>query len=228
MYQDNIFLDYEGDNWFNRNSECLGGASKHDPILNMIRLYNIIPHDVLEIGASNGWRLHEINETYGSKCTAVEPSELAVRNGKKRYPKVEFYRNVASDLPFDEGQKFDLIIMNFVFHWISRERLFKSVYEIDRVLNDGGFLIIGDFLPNNPSKVNYHHIKDRQVWTYKQDYACIFESSGIYKKISFFTGNHETKELDANVDSNNRIVISLLQKKVDDYERVELHPTLKK
>ncbi|MBU4139154.1 MAG: class I SAM-dependent methyltransferase, partial [Euryarchaeota archaeon] len=88
MNQDNIFFDYEGDNWFKRNQKSLLKTTEHDFILDMIRSYNIIPRAVLEIGASNGWRLNEIYEIYGSKCTAVEPSELAIKDGRERYPHI--------------------------------------------------------------------------------------------------------------------------------------------
>ena len=217
MNQDNIFLNYEGDNWFKRNVNSIVKISKHDFILDMIRLYKIVPKNVLEIGASNGFRLNELNMLYGSKCTAVEPSELAIKDGKKRYPHIEFHRALASELPFDDSQKFDLVIINFVLHWVAREKLFKSIYEIDRVTVDTGFLMVGDFWPDSPNKVNYHHIKDQQIYTYKQDYVKIFTCTGLYHIVGFMTGNHETKEYDPFVDSNNRISVSLLRKNYDNY-----------
>lgn len=222
MTQDSIFLNYEGDNWFNRNLKSIVNKSKHDIVLDMIRHYNIAPKTVLEIGSSNGYRLNEINRIYGSKCTAVEPSEFAIYDGKKRYPNIEFHRALASELPFDNNQKFDLVIINSVFHWIDRKNLFKSVYEIDRVLSDDGFLIIGDFLPDSPNKVNYHHIKDEQVWTYKQDYTKIFTCSNLYHLIGFMTGHYKTKELNPHTDGNNRISVSLLRKNYDNYTEIKL------
>jgi len=118
MNQDDLFFSSEGDNWFIRNQKELLNPTKQNLVLKMISIYSIIPKNVLEIGASNGWQLNEINNIYGSKCTAVEPSELAIRDGKKKYLNVEFYQSLVSDLPFKEPQEFDLVIMNFVFHWI--------------------------------------------------------------------------------------------------------------
>lgn len=222
MNQDNIFLNYEGDNWFKRNMSSLLKTDTHDLIIEMIQLYNISPKNVLEIGASNGWRLNEINKRYGSVCVAVEPSELAIKDGEERYPHVKFQRAVVNELPFANNQKFDLIIINFVFHWIGREQLLKSVSEIDRVLSDGGFLIIGDFMPDSPNKVKYHHIKDKNVWTYKQDYAEIFTSSNVYKLIGLITGHHETRELDPLTDNKSRIAVTLLRKDYDNYPEQKL------
>jgi ubiquinone/menaquinone biosynthesis C-methylase UbiE len=217
MSQDNVFLNFEGDNWFKRNMNDLVGSKDNDFIINLIHLYNITPKNVLEIGASNGWRLNEINRKYGCNCVAVEPSELAIKAGKEKYPHIEFHRALANELPFDNNQKFDLVIISFVFHWIGREQLFKSVSEIDRVLSDGGLLMIGDFMPDSPNKVNYHHIKDKQMWTYKQDYTKLFTCSNIYKLIGQMTGHHETQELDSFVDNKSRMAVSLLKKDYNNY-----------
>ena len=220
--QDNVFLNSEGDNWFKRNATSLVGTHEGDFVINLIQLYNIAPKKVLEIGASNGWRLNEINRIYGCNCVAVEPSELAIKAGEEKYPNIEFHKAVANELPFDNDQKFDLVIFNFVFHWIGREQLFKSVSEIDRVLSDGGFLIIGDFMPDSPNKVNYHHIKDQQMWTYKQDYARLFTCSNVYKLIGFITGHHETKKFDPFVDHKSRMAATLLKKDYDNYPEQKL------
>ena len=220
MIQDSIFLDYEGDNWFKRNINGIANISKHDYILNIINLYNLVPKHVLEIGASNGFRLDELHKLYGSECTAVEPSELAIKDGKERYPHIQFHKSLASELPF-EDTKFDMVIINFVFHWISREKLFKTIFEIDRVLSDNGILIIGDFMPDSPVKVNYHHVRDEQMWTFKQDYSRIFTSSNLYTLVGFMSGHHETKELDPTVDSMSRIAVSLLRKNYDTYPEMK-------
>jgi ubiquinone/menaquinone biosynthesis C-methylase UbiE len=222
MSQDNVFLKSEGDNWFKRNANSLVGTHDKDFVIDLIQLYNIVPKNVLEIGASNGWRLNEINGIYGCNCVAVEPSELAINAGKEKYPIIEFHRAVANELPFDKDQKFDLVIINFVFHWIGREQLFKSVSEIDRVLSDGGFLVIGDFMPDSPNKVNYYHIKDQQIWTYKQDYARLFTCSNVYKLIGSITGHHETKKFDPYVDNKSRIAVTLLKKDYDNYPEQNL------
>ena len=222
MNQDNIFLNSEGDNWFKRNISALTGVHDQDFVVNLIQLYNITPENVLEIGASNGWRLNEISKIYDCNCVAVEPSELAIKAGMEKYPHVEFHRAVANELPFGDDQKFDLVIINFVFHWISREQLFKSVSEIDRILSDGGLLIIGDFMPDSPNKVNYHHIKDKQMWTYKQDYTKLFTCSNIYKLIGHMTGHHETKKYDPFVDDKSRMAVTLLKKDYGNYPEQQL------
>jgi SAM-dependent methyltransferase len=98
---------------------------------------------------------------------------------------VEFVRGLAHSIPLRDP--FDLIIVNFVLHWTDRANLLRSVAEVDRLLVDGGFLIIGDFHPSNFVKVRYHHLAAERVFTYKQDYAATFLSSGLYHGVCLLT-----------------------------------------
>jgi SAM-dependent methyltransferase len=130
---------------------------------------------------------------------------------------------VAYAIPLQE--LFDLIILNFVFNWIDRTNLLRSVAEIDRLLVDGGFLIIGDFFPSNLTKVRYHHLDDEKVYTYKQNYAGIFTASGLYHPVCLITADHSSKTLTAEVAESERIGIWLLQKKLrDHYVEGSFHP----
>jgi len=130
---------------------------------------------------------------------------------------------VAYAIPLQE--LFDLIIVNFVFHWIDRTNLLRSVAEIDRLLVDGGFLIIGDFFPSNLTKVRYHHLDDEKVYTYKQNYAGIFTASGLYHPVCLITADHSSKTLTGEVAESERIGIWLLQKKLrDHYVEGSFHP----
>ena len=131
---------------------------------------------VLEIGAANGARLAKISERFEARAVAVEPSAEAIQDGRVRFPDVKFVKAKASAIPLQE--MFDLIIINFVLHWVDRRNLLRSMAEIDRLLKDGGYLIIGDFLPSNLTKVRYHHVKNQEIYTYKQNYAATFLASG--------------------------------------------------
>ncbi|HXC40610.1 MAG TPA: hypothetical protein VN667_16860, partial [Burkholderiales bacterium] len=59
--------------------------------------------------------------------------------------------------------------------------------EIDRVVRDGGYLCVGDFLPDYQQRRHYHHLPGAGVFTYKQDYAAIFESLGTYRALTRVT-----------------------------------------
>ncbi len=194
MNQDEIFKKSEGDKWFERNENFLRNeAVKRDVPLYLIRKFSLKPKNVLEVGCSNGWRLNEIRKRCGAKCTGVEPSQKAISAGKRTYRKIIFRKGAAADIPAAAG-KFDLVIVSYVFHWISRKNLLRSVAEIDRVLMDGGFLVLCDFLPDRPVKVFYHHLPKGKVYTYKTDYGRLFTDSGIYKTAEKIVFNHDKPE----------------------------------
>ncbi|MCJ7766965.1 class I SAM-dependent methyltransferase [Candidatus Bathyarchaeota archaeon] len=187
--QDQKFATSEGNNWFQRNEGAIGRFDPESDVpLKLIELYELRPHSVLEIGAANGYRLAAIKERVGARVVAVEPSVQAIRDGKTKFPTVEFVRGQCMAIPLKET--FGLVIVNFVLHWIDRSNLLRSVAEIDRLLEDGGFLIIGDFSPTNLVKVRYHHLPEEQVYTYKQNYSTVFLASGLYHVISVTTGHH--------------------------------------
>jgi SAM-dependent methyltransferase len=210
--QDEIFVDSEGDRWFARNQGKLQKFDPdHDPVIRMMELYALRPQKVVEVGAANGFRLAAIASRFGSKVVGVEPSIKARRDGERRFPHVEFVDGTAAAIPLDRD--YDLAIVNFVFHWIDRGNLLRSVAEVDRILRERGYLIIGDFYPANPTRVRYHHLSERAVFTYKQDYSAVFTASGQYQLIAFLSGRHSSQVLEADVLDEHAYGTWLLQKR---------------
>src|SRR5262249_7393057 len=77
--QDAVFVAAEADRWFTRNREALNGLDlDRDPPLRLVSLYRLAAKNVLEIGASNGFRLAELARRTGARAVAVEPSPLAI------------------------------------------------------------------------------------------------------------------------------------------------------
>lgn len=211
MLQDEVFIRSEGDSWFARNRDALQTFDpKVDLPLRLLELYGLRPLAVLEVGAANGARLAAIHRMTGARTLAVEPSAQAIQDGHANFPFVTFVRGTADAVPLHES--YDLVIVNFVFHWVDRLTLFRSVAEVDRLVRDGGFLIVGDFQPVNRLRVPYHHLQDGAVYTYKQDYAELFRSSGLYHPVAMLTAHHATKQLDPDVAENERIGACLLRK----------------
>jgi len=210
--QSEVFAESEGDRWFERNCVHLEECDvARDLPLRMMELYQIKPESVLEVGASNGCRLAAIGQRYSARTVAVEPSMAAIRDGRQRFESVRFVRATADRIDLDET--FDLIIVHFVLHWVDRSRLFQTFAELDRLLADGGHLIIGDFDPDRPLRVGYHHLPDGQVFTYKQNYAASFLASGLYRQVGVLSADHADQRLVADVTSNERIAVWLLQKR---------------
>lgn len=215
MKQDDIFLDSEGDNWFSRNKDYLLNKSD-DIVLDFLENYKMMTSDtkVLEVGCSNGYRLDKIHKIYNSKCYGIEASSCAVEFGKENFSNINIVQGGADKLPY-EDESFDLVIINFVLHWIDRKNLMKVISELDRVIKNKGLLLIGDFYPSKPEKRNYHHIKDAEVYTYKQAYYEIFKSSAMYEVVEFMTFNHSTLKKSHNIAPSDRCALVLLKKERD-------------
>ena len=210
MAQEKIFLQKEGDAYFSRNKSDLVDGKFPDPVLYLVSQYGIKAKKVLDIGCSNGSKLAAILEASGGKGTGVEPGAKAIADGKKRFPKIDFRRGVVSELPV-KGT-FDLVSIMYVMHWVSRGDLLKAVSEIDRVVADGGYLIIGDFDPNTPAMRRYHHLPSDEVYTYKQDYAAIFAATQIYQRIAQMSFTHAANTFAPDLHGGNRGVVTLLRK----------------
>jgi SAM-dependent methyltransferase len=211
--QDRVFAEGEGDRWFRRNRVALAGESRlHDDLLlRLLEIAGIRPARVVEIGGSNGYRLHELHNRLGCEVTSVDPSDEAIEDGRRRHPAVRFLRGVAAEIPA-AAAAFDLVIVNFVFHWIDRSTLLRSVAEIDRVLADGGYLAIGDFYPPYPERVPYHHLPAADVATYKQSYGDVFVASGIYEEAAALVFDHATQQISPGAAPAERARVCLLRK----------------
>jgi SAM-dependent methyltransferase len=174
--QATIFLEEEGDKWFERNKEPYATAS--DPVMD-IMVGGIRPKRVLEIGCGTGWRLFRLKNKYKCDVAGIEPSFKAVQFAKKAYNLDICHGTAVTELyRFLRHDKCDLIIFGFCLYLVDREDLFTIVAYTDNILEDGGHIIIHDFLPPSPYCRPYHH-KDG-VMSYKQDYSKLWLGNPAY------------------------------------------------
>jgi SAM-dependent methyltransferase len=215
MSQDDVFTSGEADAWFMRNAHVMQARTdaERDPILRVLLQYGVRPATALEIGASNGYRMHLMGEVLGSQCTAIEPSVKAVKDGRSRFSGVKFDIGVASELPYATSS-FDCVVVCGVFCWLDRAHLLQCVAEADRVLKEGGHLIIGDFHPLRPERVRYHHRSDVEVFTYKQDYAAIFRVANTYEFLAAEVFEHGGFEPRPEIPPHDRFGVTLLRKEL--------------
>jgi ubiquinone/menaquinone biosynthesis C-methylase UbiE len=223
MNQTKIFVKDEADNYFSRN-EKKHFLIKDDAILDIYeKCFSKKKIDVLEIGCSDGWRLNIIKERHKADVFGVEPSVKAVNKARKKFGLKNIMTSTADAFSFD--YKFDLILIPFVFHWIDRSLLLRSVCNIDKHLNNGGFLLINDFWQTGFKKTIYHHRKDVDIWTYKQDYSKIFSVIGTYKDILHIIYDYGKGEKVNGIYSltdakNDYAFISLHRKTSELYEKI--------
>lgn len=190
--QDEEYLKREGDDFFNRNfagKELPELRSNKVVILDEIGQSRIAFKRVLEYGCNYGDILARFLDLgMAEECVGVEASAAAVEFGRSRYGgKVDLRQGTIADNPVnaEEGNagRFDLIIVDDVFSWVSRETLLQSMANIDSVLADGGHIFIRDFWPDRRVKNQNHHVKDGSVFNYKLpgSHAQILIAMGCYE-----------------------------------------------
>lgn len=191
MTQDRIFLDSEGDAWFRRNSHVLlgddGAWAAHDMPLRLLTFAGLTVDGVLEFGCAAGTRLDLLLQRGIARTAAgTDASAQAIATGRARYPALDLRQaSVAEGV----AGRFDLVIVNFVLHWVDRAALAASLAAIDRAVAPGGWLLLGDFLPDAPRVRDYSHCPG--VFTYKQDYAAAFEALGWYRPTARLIYDHD-------------------------------------
>jgi len=211
--QKEIFEISEGNKWFQRNK-----TSHHlcetdwmdDDIVNLMRHIGIVPQNVLEVGCSNGKRLHILQKLFNSNGVGIDPSIEAINDGKERFPDLSLSTGTADDLTFEDNT-FDTIILGFFLLMCDRDELFKIAMEVDRCLKDGGILIIQDFYPPFPYKNTYGHLEG--LYSYKMDYANMFTWNPAYMEMAKELSSHS--ELDFKKYPDERVVITVLHKNTD-------------
>jgi SAM-dependent methyltransferase len=221
MQQDRLFLEGEGDQWFDRNAIAIDDkATQFDWPTYLIETIEDKSgiKKIAELGCSNGWRLQQLQDKFPQiEFSGIDPSKAAIEDGQKKYPKINLQRGVLADIPLKE--EFDVVVIFFVLCWVDRYSLAKSIAEIDRLVKDGGLLIIGDFYPDFPYRRKYHHLPEDNVFTYKQNYNAIFESLGTYKEVTKVTSDNDKKQgLNIQIcKSFNRLSCSVLHKSLASY-----------
>lgn len=215
--QDIIFKKSEGNAWFHRNAGRLDHHNRPDVVRDMISLLSparrTLVSSVCDVGCSAGGRLDRLGAVLGSttRLCGFDASDDAIATGVKNYPALDLRSGLADAPPFTE--RFDLVIVSFVLHWIDRRRIDNAIAAVDHLVADGGLLIVSDFLPDRPCARRYHHREDVDLYTYKQDYAAAFTTYGGYLEIArhVFAHDCESHYVDAS-DDQNRAMCSILAK----------------
>tara|TARA_Y100000782_G_C10094443_1_gene227618 strand:+ start:53 stop:781 length:729 start_codon:yes stop_codon:yes gene_type:complete len=190
--QDKYYLEKEGDDFFKRNfaNKDLSELRHSKKIIfEEIQESGISYQKVLEYGCNFGDLLfHFKQQQQVQECIGVEASNQAMTFGKQKFGNsINLVNGTIANNQINDDAKFenyfDLIIIDDVFGWVSRETLFQSISNIDNVLKDGGFLFIRDFYPDRRTKNRNHHVEDELVFNFKipGSHASIFLTSGMYE-----------------------------------------------
>jgi len=203
--QKNIFLENEGDNWFERNKNI--SKKEDDEIVKIIDYLELKYNSLLEIGCSTGYRLNLLKSD-NKDLYGIDPSAKAIEYGLKNYKNLKLSQGTADSLNF-ESDKFEIVVFGFCLYLADRDDLFKIAFEADRVLKNNGHIIILDFEPPIEHKNEYHH--KNGVFSYKMDYSKMFSWNSRYtlKYKHVFNHGGGSKEI---FDKDSRVSISVLFK----------------
>ncbi|MEL6287332.1 MAG: class I SAM-dependent methyltransferase [Pseudomonadota bacterium] len=203
MSQRQTFIDGEGDRWFERNRQFLSHGD--DAVTEAVVALQRDFRSILEIGASNAHRLDALTRTFDATGAGIDPSRAAVEAGRSAYPDLTLKVATADDLPFTDAS-FDLVVVGFCFYLVDPVLHFRAVREADRVLDDGGTLIIFDFLAPQPYANDYAHAAGLR--SHKMDISRYFTASPGYTLVS-----RRLKVLGEGVPSvDDRITVDVLTK----------------
>lgn len=173
MTQKQAFLASEGDRYFERNLSNQVIATT-DPVLVALDRLALKPRKVLEIGCSDGWRLRHFK---GAKCAGIDPSAKAIATADSG---MDLRVGTADQLPFVDAS-FDLVIFGFCLYLVDPALHFRCVAEADRVLSDGGSIVIYDFIPQKTYYNDYSHLAGLR--SHKMQFAKYFLASPAYELV---------------------------------------------
>lgn len=208
MSQKKMFLQGEGDAWFQRNQISLAEETLIEPVLKPLTALGIRPKRILEIGCSAGSRLSIIANTFNAECYGLDPSAKAIEHGGQCYPNLNLQQGTADELPYD-SDFFDLVIFGFCLYLCDPTDYFKIAWQANRVLADRGFLLIKDFFSAYPYRNAYCHTE--KLYSYKMEFSRMFCWHPAYTLLSRSYLEHRNP---LTFDPHERIVVDLMRKDV--------------
>ncbi len=213
--QKSVFVRSEGDEWFDRNRIALAESSPlRDSLVERIAQH--LPHggttasQVLEIGCGQGGNLNGLSSVREIRGSGIDPSGRAVSSGAAAFPHLELCVGTADALPYGDGSQ-DMVWFGFCLYLVDRSLLQRVVAEADRVLRDGGLLVVVDFDPLVPCKREYHH--KAGLYSYKMDYARLFLANPAYSLVEKYSTSHTTGAWTQ--DPQERVALTICYKNMD-------------
>lgn len=207
MRQEQIFLDGEGDQYHDRNFRGNVETRNTEILRALWRRLPSLPTAVLEIGCGAGGNLEFLRRHTGAACYGLDPSAKAIEEGTRLFPELSLEVGTASRLPYEDGF-FECVIFGFCLYLCDRGDLFTIAREADRVLRNGGALVIVDFNPSFPYRNPYKHLPG--LYAYKMPYQNMFLWNPVYSLAEFVSTSHSKDMFDA--DPDERIAYAVLHK----------------
>ena len=190
--QEDIYSAHEADAFFLRCSDSLplAGSIRESKqcLVDLLEKAGSLPRGlrVLEIGCFVGDLLAHFRDYYGCEVYGVEASSLACDYASSNYSLSLENACFTSSSFFGFSQSlratFDLIVIEDVFGWMSRETILPVLSSIDWLLKPGGQILIHDYSPVFGFCYKNHHVQNADVYSYKMPggHASLFLATGMY------------------------------------------------
>lgn len=196
----------EANAWHERNNAKVMANLDADRVIGALAVYDIKPKTVFEVGCGTGARLARMKETMGCEAWGCDVSTQAIASGIASY-NIKIGWREAKNLRTIPTGGFDMVIYGFCLYATDPEELFLVAREGDRILKDGGHMVVYDFLPDYPHARNYAHLP--AIKTHKMDYSKLWLWHPAYSLTGIVTSPHEFGE---EIDGNNRVAVAILKK----------------
>lgn len=193
--QKQVFLDGEGDAWFQRNYQSTAKQKEswcsYDPLADLLSelpLPRDVEVSVLEVGCGQGLRLQRMKQKFGWQVAGIDPSAAAVETVTSAG--LEAHVATADSLPMPNSSV-DLLIYGFCLYLCDRSDLFKIAAEAHRVLKPESWLAILDFWSPQQKANKYHHRPG--VESFKDDLPSMFSWHPSYVMTDHRLRHHSTR-----------------------------------
>lgn len=154
-------------------------------VIRAIRATGVNPREtsVLEVGCGGGASLHNFMRLgfVPEKLHGVDILEERIHDANKRYPNIEFRREDASRLSYQDAS-FDLVFESTMFTTLPDDELAGRIAsEIIRVTRSGGWILLCDWRYDKPGHPEYRALSKSRL-------ARLFGKKGTCRQVTLTHG----------------------------------------
>jgi ubiquinone/menaquinone biosynthesis C-methylase UbiE len=95
---------------------------------------------ILDIGCAYGGTAFYLKDQFKGECFyGIDPGaeSIKIANNNLGSDRVQFKQGYSHDLTYSDNM-FDVVIFSMILQWMPRNKLIKTISEVDRVLRTGG------------------------------------------------------------------------------------------